>query len=150
MNNKRGFTLVELIGVIAILGMVMVIVATNGLGAFNNAKTKLKEEDEKTIVEAAKVLMTDVLYCDEKVNEYLLKNTDEDDFAYVNGFTSGTTVTCDNLISKAKAGDTFTITLDFLIDNKYVTGSEIIKNEGKGISYTGSINGEQNIVINKN
>lgn len=139
----------ELIGVIAILGIVMVIVATNGLGAFNNAKTKFKEEDEKTIVEAAKVLMTEVLYCDEKLNEDLLKNTDEDDFASVNGFTSGT-VTCDNLISKAKAGETFTITLDFLIDNEYVTGSEIIKNKGKDISYTGYINGEQNIVINKN
>ena len=48
--DKKGFSLVELIGVIALLGLIIVIATTSGLGAFNNAKDRLKEEDEKTFI----------------------------------------------------------------------------------------------------
>lgn len=145
--DKKGFSLVELIGVIALLGLIVVIAATSGLGAFNNAKEKLKKEDEKTIIEAAKVLMTEVLYCDDNVNIDLLENDDTNDFAYINGFTSGV-VTCSKLLDKAKS-DGLKITLDYLIDNKLVTGSEIEKMKNKGITYTGTID-DTSITVSKN
>ena len=96
--NKKGFSLVELIGVIALLGLIIVIATSSGLGAFNNAKDKLKEEDEKTIIEAAKVLMTEILYCDDTVNTDLLKTDNSNDFACINGYSVGETVTCRDLL----------------------------------------------------
>ena len=146
--DKKGFSLVELIGVVALLGLIVVIASTSGLGAFNNAKDKLKEEDEKTIVEAAKVLMTEILYCDDNLDIELLENDDSTDFAYINGFTSGN-VKCSNLLNKAK-GIGLTITLDYLIDNKLVTGTEIEKMKGEGITYTGTINSDNIISVTKN
>jgi len=66
--NKKGFTLVELLAVIVILSLIITIVATNGFGAFNNAKNKINEEGRKEITEGAKVFLTDVEFCDEKLN----------------------------------------------------------------------------------
>ena len=37
--NKKGFTLVELMGVIAVMAVLIVVVATNGFGVFNKAKS---------------------------------------------------------------------------------------------------------------
>ena len=36
--NKKGFTLVEIIMVMAALGVIIVIFSTNGFGAFNKTK----------------------------------------------------------------------------------------------------------------
>lgn len=146
--DKKGFSLVELIGVIALLGLIIVIATTSGLGAFNNAKDRLKEEDEKTIVEAAKVLMTEVLYCDDNLDMELLENDDSTDLAYINEITT-VPVMCSDLLDKAK-DDGIKITLDYLIDNKLVTGSEIEKMKNKGITYTGTINSDNIISVAKN
>lgn len=147
--DKKGFSLVELIGVVALLGLIVVIASTSGLGAFNNAKDKLKEEDEKTIVEAAKVLMTEILYCDDNLDIELLENDDANDLAYINGFTTGN-VKCANLLNKSK-GTGLVITLDYLIDNELVTGSEIIKLKGEGVTYTGKIDlTSKSIEVTKN
>ena len=147
--DKKGFSLVELIGVIALLGLIIVIATTSGLGAFNNAKDRLKEEDEKTIVEAAKVLMTEILYCDDTVNTDLLKTDNSNDFACIKGYSEGETVTWSDLLDKAK-NDEIKITLDYLIDNKLVTGTEIEKMKGEGITYTGTINSDNIISVAKN
>ena len=146
--NKKGFSLVELIGVIALLGLIIVIATSSGLGAFNNAKDKLKEEDEKTIIEAAKVLMTEILYCDDNLDIELLENDDSSDLAYINEITT-VPVTCSDLLDKAK-DDGIKITLDYLIDNKLVTGTEIEKMKYKGIAYTGTINSDNIISVTKN
>ena len=70
--NKKGFTLVEILAVIVILSLIITIVATNGFGAFNNSKNKIKENALKEVGEGVKVLLTDVEYCDEDINDEIL------------------------------------------------------------------------------
>lgn len=70
--NKKGFTMIELIGVISILGLIMTIVATNGFGVLETSKKRIKEDAVKEIAEGAKVFLTDVEYCDEEINKDVL------------------------------------------------------------------------------
>lgn len=60
MNNKKGFTLVELLGTIAILALLSVIVFTKGFGAFNKTKESINKIEEDNLLEAAKVFLVDV------------------------------------------------------------------------------------------
>ena len=140
--NKKGFTLIELLAVIVVLSLVITIVATKGFGAFDNAKGKLTELDNKTIIESAKMLMTEIQFCDEKINEDLLKNGEATDFSKINDIEDPT---CDKLIKKAK-DEGLIITLDYLIENNYVTGSEIEKQFGEGIEYKGKFNVESDSI----
>lgn len=59
MKNK-GFTLVELLAVIVLLGLVLVITMTNGFGLFNKAKGGINQIEEDNLIEAAKVFLVDV------------------------------------------------------------------------------------------
>lgn len=115
--NKKGFTLVELLGVIVILGIIITIVATNGFGAFDNAKTKINEENLNTIKEAANLLMTEVKNCDESIDSILIEN-------FV-----GIGKNCNDLEEKASTKDAndecLKITLKYLLENDYVSGSGI-------------------------
>ena len=142
MNNK-GFTLLEILATLVVLSIVIVIVSTNGFGAFNNAKNKLGEIDEKTIVEAAKLLMVEIEHCDEEINVDLLKNENNTDFSFINGLTatdptSNEYPSCKNLINLAKGEQGIKIPLNYLIDNNLVSGNEIIKLKGTDILYKGN------------
>ena len=53
MNNK-GFTLVELIGSMVILGLMMVLVVPNVVGLLNNSRETVYVEDAKKLVNIAK------------------------------------------------------------------------------------------------
>lgn len=136
--NKKGFTLVEILGVIVLLSIIVIIATTSGFSAFNNTKNKLKSEDEKTIIEACKVLMTEVLYCEDDI-DVIYKDID---FVSANGIT-GSNVSCTTLQDKAK-NDGLTIKLDYLIDNDWVSGSEIIKLKDNDIEYKGLLNCDEN------
>ena len=63
--NKKGFTLVELLAVIVILGLLMTIAGTKGFGAFDNTKKAIDEEQTKNITEAVKILISEVNTCQE-------------------------------------------------------------------------------------
>ena len=58
--NKKGFTLVELLATIVVLGLVLVITMTNGFGIFNKAKGSINQIEEDNLIEAAKVFLVDV------------------------------------------------------------------------------------------
>lgn len=58
--KRNGFTLVELLAVISILGLLIVIVATRGFGAFNKAKESINEIEENNLLEAARTFLVDV------------------------------------------------------------------------------------------
>jgi len=58
--KKNGFTLVELLGVIAVMGVLIVIVATNGFGIFNKVKSNIDKLEEDNLLEAARVFLVDV------------------------------------------------------------------------------------------
>ena len=53
MKNKKGFTLVELLSVIAILAILVIIALPNILTMFNNAKKNTFETEAKTVYTAA-------------------------------------------------------------------------------------------------
>ncbi len=50
----KGFTLVELLAVIVILGIISAIVAANITGVFGNSKTSLSDTQKSSILSAAK------------------------------------------------------------------------------------------------
>ena len=58
--NKKGFTLVELLGVIVVLGLIIVLVATNGFGLLNKTKSAINKVEEDNLMEAARVFLVDV------------------------------------------------------------------------------------------
>ena len=58
--NKKGFTLVELMGVIAVMAVLIVVVATNGFGVFNKAKSGINKIEEDNLLEGARVFLVDV------------------------------------------------------------------------------------------
>ena len=68
--NKKGFTLVELLAVIVVLGLLLVITMTNGFGIFNKAKSGINQIEENNLIEAAKVFLVDVDNDFLKSNEY--------------------------------------------------------------------------------
>lgn len=53
MKNKKGFTLVELLAVIVILGIIMTIATTSVIKSINDSKEKAKYIAAKEIVEIA-------------------------------------------------------------------------------------------------
>lgn len=57
---KKGFTLVELLGVVVVLGLLIVITATNGFGIFNKVKDSINTIEEDNLLEAARVFLVDV------------------------------------------------------------------------------------------
>lgn len=68
--NKKGFTLVELLAVVVVLGLIITITATKGFGAFNNVKDKIEAEDMKMIFNSLNNLLVEVESCDDELDEY--------------------------------------------------------------------------------
>ena len=142
--NKKGFTLVELLAVIVILGLVITIVGTKGFGAFDNTKKAITRQNINAIKESAKVYLTDVIYCDDDIDTDFVNETKK-------------SLSLDESVKNCEDLKTYynisrTIPFSFLKDNKYISGSDIeddsLYNNDK-IEITGRIN-ESKIEINVN
>ena len=112
--NKKGFTLVELLAVIVLLGIVITLAATKGFGVFDTAKDKISKQNENAIKEAARVYMTDVQYCNDDLNEVL-------DLRKV---VNSTAANCSNLKNYFQT-TTRCLKLSQLIENNYISGNDI-------------------------
>ncbi len=84
MINKRGFTLVELIAVISLLGLLMVVAATSVSKTLTESKNKLLEEQVKSLKDTAITYVTNKKYyfkvCPDTFNPE--KITDKDKNCY--------------------------------------------------------------------
>ena len=58
--NKKGFTLVEIILTISLLSIVMILVATKGLGLFDLGKKKIEIINKNSILESYELLKIDL------------------------------------------------------------------------------------------
>ena len=104
--NKRGFTLVEVIVVISLLGLVVIISSTNILGGSTRAKEKMLETKIKNIEKAA------VLYGQDNRN-LISKKINDGETSYSLCFKNGSTTAIPNCYYYIKDGST-TITVGFL------------------------------------
>lgn len=59
MKNK-GFTLVEMLAVISVLGVVSIFLIPAMLNAFGTARKEISKEQEKIVLDAAKMYITDI------------------------------------------------------------------------------------------
>ncbi len=114
LMNKKGFTLVELLAVIVVLGLVITITATKGFGAFNNTKKAITEQNKKAIKESINLLEVELENCDDDTEDYVeLKD--------IFGVKSDS---CEELILSLK-DKTKSIDIDKLRDNEYITGNDL-------------------------
>lgn len=67
--NKKGFTLIELIGVVVILGIISLVVFPALLNQISNSKQQVSDSQKQIIIAAAKN------YVEENKNEYANKET---------------------------------------------------------------------------
>ncbi len=75
--NKKGFTLVELLAVIAILALLVIIALPNVLSMFNNAKKDLFLTEAKNVFkESAKKYISDNMHNSNEGNIYCKSETD--------------------------------------------------------------------------
>lgn len=64
--KKKGFTLVELLAVIAILGIISIIAIPNVIKTMNRSTLKVMENQEMQVSTAAELYVAD--YCNRKLN----------------------------------------------------------------------------------
>lgn len=60
MNKKNGFTLVELLAVISILGVVLILFLPSMMNLYNKSKKNMRELNEKSIIDAGKMYAVDL------------------------------------------------------------------------------------------
>jgi len=138
--NKKGFTLVELLAVIVLLGLILVITMTNGFGIFNKAKSGINQIEENNLIEAAKVFLVDV------DNGFVTTGFDNSKIRVVceNGSCSYITIDPNNVITKDACNNTFcgtTVNVDYLKTNNYFND-----NKGKCMNANLNIRLEGNLV----
>ena len=67
-NKNKGFTIVEILAVLSILGVVAILVVPTMLKSFYDARGMLNESDERQILDAAKMWIIDF---DKSVKPYI-------------------------------------------------------------------------------
>lgn len=66
-NMKKGFTLIELMAVIAIMAVLVIVVLPNVIGIFTDSLDKAMHTQEATALDAAKLYIQD--YCTHPINQ---------------------------------------------------------------------------------
>ena len=69
MKNNKGFTLIELIGVIVILGLVLLIAIPNIVSTYERNKNKINEQKTEIILDAAEMYVN--LLKNHQLQEYI-------------------------------------------------------------------------------
>ena len=107
--KKNGFTLVELLAVICILGIIMTIAAVSIFGSQSTALNKLSEEEQKNIKDAGKLIGIDL---DDYTSEIYNCKT---------GSWIAASCTKDNT---TKEWTSVKVTVENLVVNRYFTDTE--------------------------
>ncbi|WP_373128952.1 type II secretion system protein [Dielma fastidiosa] len=120
LKNKKGFTLIELIVVIAILGILALFLVPQFMGYSQDAKVQVAKANTRTVWTAANAALTQ--------SEY-----DENIKVTANG-TAGAGETGIKDVALDKLGDSFKATLTMTID---VTDKKVTEVVYDGCSYDG-------------
>lgn len=123
--NNRGFTLVEVLAIIVILGIIAGIAAPNVLSTINNSKEKSYDIMIKNIVTASKSLYQEVEYGGE-IHKYTIDEEEEEETTETN--TDETNTDEDIIIDEEKDkvkidNNTITINLQTLVSNGFLSGT---------------------------
>jgi prepilin-type N-terminal cleavage/methylation domain-containing protein len=70
MKKNKGFTLVELLAVIVLLGVLVTLVITQGTDVFHATKNQISKINEKNLKEAANTLANIIITCELDDNIY--------------------------------------------------------------------------------
>ena len=113
VKNKKGFTLIELIAVIIILGIILVISGVAVISSFQDTKDDVATTQEEIITSSAKA------YFNENLNFFSRKNTPD---------------ICEDEIDGDNIKRTCTINSDTLVSENYIDQPKDI-NTKENISY---------------
>ena len=70
MKNKKGFTLVELLAVIVILGIIAVIAIPQIMDSLNKARNKISEIEKNRLIDGAEEMIMEVISCDMTATDF--------------------------------------------------------------------------------
>lgn len=98
MKNKKGFTLVELLGSLVLLGLIFALVIPNILEELNVSKQKISDYERKSIEDAANQYMMDV----------------------VGGLESYNSLSGYDFVKDMKDNKTIIISIEDLVSRKYI------------------------------
>ena len=138
--NKKGFTLVELLAVIAILALLVIIALPNVLSMFNNAKKDLFLTEAKNVFkESAKKYISDNMHNSNEGNIYCKSETDSKNpldmdigntYYYIEKDSTGKTI---KFVAWNSSGYVTKIVGDNVMLND-VTGNNVSENSAKDIT----------------
>ena len=138
--NKKGFTLVELLAVIAILALLVIIALPNVLSMFNNAKKDLFLTEAKNVFkESAKKYISDNMHNSNEGNIYCKSETDSKNpldmdigntYYYIEKDSTGKTI---KFVAWNSSGYVTKVVGDNVMLND-VTGNNVSENSAKDIT----------------
>ena len=78
--NKKGFTLVELLVVVVVLGLIAIVLVPIIQDTLNKSKNKINSINIKQVEDAGKIVAEEILYCD--INS-AIKIVGKDEYKYL-------------------------------------------------------------------
>lgn len=127
MKNKKGFTFIEIVSIIAVLAVIVVLMFPRLQSSLFGAKNNIKQMNIDSIIESTELLLNEVLYCElneDKLIEY--------------GFCTGEIpCSCSEAKEDILSGNVIEITLSKLKENSYYQDiSDNCNEDGKVIITT--------------